>query len=62
MAVGKLVPEVLEPIPGSCASSEVGNDAQSERIAANAGQMFTKQIGGATDIAGGRRADYFDVM
>ena len=62
MAAGKLGAEVLEPIPASCASSEVGNDAQSERVAANAGEMFTEQIGGATDVAGGRGADHFNVM
>ncbi len=62
MAAGKLGAEVLEPIPGSCASSEVGNDAQSERVAANAGEMFTEQIGGATDVAGNRGADHFNVM
>jgi hypothetical protein len=62
MAAGKLGAEVLEPIPVSCAPSEVGNDAQSEWVAANAGEMFTEQIGGATDVAGGRGADHFNVM
>ena len=62
MAAGKLGAEVLEPIPVSCAPSEVGNDAQSERVAADAGEMFTEQIGGSTDVAGGRGADHFDVM
>ena len=62
MAVGKLGAEVFEPIPVSGAPSEVGNDAQSERVAANAGEMFTEQIGGSTDVAGGRGADHFNVM
>jgi hypothetical protein len=62
MAAGKLSAEVLEPIPVSSAPSEVGNDAQSEWVAANAGEMFTEQIGGATDVAGGRGADHFNVM
>jgi hypothetical protein len=62
MAGGKLGAEVLEPIPVSCAPSEVGNDAQSEWVAANAGEMFTEQIGGSTDVAGGRGADHFNVM
>ena len=62
MAAGKLGAEVLEPIPVSRASSEVGNDAQSERVATNAGEMFPEQIGGATDVAGGRGADHFNVM
>jgi hypothetical protein len=62
MAGGKLGAEVLEPIPVSCAPSEVGNDAQSEWVASNAGEMFTEQIGGSTDVAGGRGADHFNVM
>jgi hypothetical protein len=62
MAAGKLGAEVLEPIPVSCAPSDVGNDAQSERVAANAGEMFTEQIGGAADVASGRDADHFNVM
>ena len=62
MAVGKLGAEVLEPIPVSCAPSEVGNDAQSERVAANTGEMFSEQICGSTDVAGGRGADHFNVM
>ena len=62
MTAGKLAAKVLEPIPVSCAPSEVGNDAQSEWVAANAGEMFTEQIGGSTDVAGGRGADHFNVM
>ena len=62
MAAGKLGAEVLEPIPVSCAPSEAGDDAQSEWVAANAGEMFTEQIGGSTDVAGGRGADHFNVM
>jgi hypothetical protein len=62
MAVGKPGAEVLESIPVSCAPSEVGNDAQSEWVAANTGEMFTKQVGGSTDVAGGRGADHFNVM
>jgi hypothetical protein len=62
VAARKLGAEVLEPIPVSCAPSEFGNDAQSERVAANAGEMFTEQVGGSTDVAGGRGADHFNVM
>ncbi len=62
MAAGKLGAEVLEPFPVSCPSSEVGNDAQSERVAANAGEMFTEQVSGSTDVAGSRDADHFNVM
>ncbi len=62
MAAGQLGAEVLEPIPVSCTPSEVGHDAQSEWVAADAGEMFTEQIGGPADVAGGRGADHFDVM
>ncbi len=62
MAAGKLGAEVSEPTPVFCAQSEVGNDANSERVAADAGEMFTEQIGGSTDVAGGRGANHFDVM
>ena len=31
-------------------------------VAANTGQVLTEQVGGSTEVAGGRRADYFDVM
>jgi hypothetical protein len=62
MTAGKLGAELLEPFPASCAPSEVGNDAQSEWVAANAGEMFTEQVGGPTDIAGGRGVDHFNVM
>jgi hypothetical protein len=62
MATGKPGDEVLEPVPVSAAASEVGDDAQSEGVAADAGEMFTEQIGGSTDVAGARGADYLNVM
>ena len=62
MAIGKPGAEVLESIPVSCAPSEVGNDAQSKWIAADAREVFTEQIGGSTDVAGRRCGNHFDVM
>jgi hypothetical protein len=62
MAAGKLGAEVLELILVSGAPSEVANDAQSEWVAADAGEMFTEQIGGSTDVSGGHGADHFNVM
>jgi hypothetical protein len=62
MAAGRLGADVLKPNPVSCAPSEGGHDAQSERVAANAGEVFTEQIGGATDVARRSSADHFDVM
>jgi hypothetical protein len=62
MATGKPGDEVLEPVPASAAASEVGDDAQSEGVAADAGEMLTEQIGGSTDVAGANGADHFNVM
>jgi hypothetical protein len=62
MTAGKLGAEVLEPIQVSYAPSEVGNDVQSQRVAADAGEMFMEQIGGSTEVAGGRGVDHFNVM
>lgn len=62
MAAGKLGVELLELIPVSCAPSQVVNDAHSEPVAAHVGEMFTKQIGCSTDVAGGHGADYFNVV
>jgi hypothetical protein len=42
MATGNLGAEVLELIWGSCAPSEVVNDAQNEWVAANVGEMFAE--------------------
>jgi hypothetical protein len=57
-----VVSEIIEPIAVSGAPSEVGNDTQCERIAANAREVLTEQVGGPTVIANGRRAHHFDVM
>ncbi|MGO9657881.1 MAG: hypothetical protein ACLP7F_05900, partial [Acidimicrobiales bacterium] len=58
----KTGPEVIEPVSVSSARSEVIDDEQCERIAANTGEVFTEQVGGSTVIAGSRGADHFDVM
>jgi hypothetical protein len=62
VTTGNLGAEVLEPVPVSCPPSDVGNDAHSEWVAANAGEVLTEQIGGSADVAGGRGADHFNVM
>jgi len=62
MTAGKLGVEVLGTVPGSAASSEVGNNTQSDWVTANAGQVFTEQIGGPTDVAGSRGADHFNMV
>ena len=62
VTTGKVAAEIIEPVPVSCAPSELGDDAQCERIAANTGEVLTEQVGGSTVIASGRGADHFDVM
>jgi len=57
MATGKLIGEVLKPLPPPHAIANIANDAQSKRIAANAGEEFTKEIGGSIDLAGGSGAN-----
>ena len=42
MAPGKLIGEVLKPLPLPHAIPKIANDAQSKRIAANTGEEFTK--------------------
>ena len=62
MAARKLTAEFLEPLPLSGAPSDGGDDAHGERVATDAGEMLTEQIGGSTDVAGGRGAYHFDVV
>ena len=54
--------QLIEPIPLSCALSEFCDDAQSDRVAADTRQMFTQEVGGSAEVAGGRGADHLDVM
>ena len=54
--------QIIEPVLLSCALSEFCDDAQSNWVAADTGQMLTQKVGGSAEVAGGRRADYFDVM
>jgi hypothetical protein len=61
VATGKLAGEVLEFVPASSAPSEVGDDAESERVA-DAGEEFMEQIGGSAEDAGSGGADHLDVM
>jgi hypothetical protein len=62
MAIGSRAAEVLGPSGMAHTLSEVGDDASSERVAANAGEVFTEEVGGATDVASGSGADHFDVV
>ena len=54
--------QIIEPILLSCALSEFCDDAQSDWVATDAGQMLMQKVGGSAEVTGGRRADYFDVM
>ena len=59
-ATGKLAGDVVEPTSLCHAPSEVGDDAQREWVAANAGEVFPEQIGSSSEVAGGRGADHFN--
>jgi len=54
--------QIIEPFLPSCALSEFCDDAQSEWVAADTGQMLPQKVGGSAEVAGGRCADHFDVM
>jgi hypothetical protein len=62
MTRGKVAGQIIEPIPLSCALSELCDDAQSDWVAADTGQMLSQKVGGSAQVARGRRADHFDVM
>jgi hypothetical protein len=62
MARARVAGQIIEPIPLSRALSEFIDDAQSDWVAANGGQMLSQKVGGAAEVAGRRRADHFDVM
>ncbi len=62
MTSGKVAGQIIEPLPLSCALSEFCDDAQSDWVAADTGQMLTQKVTSSAEVAGGRCADYFDVM
>jgi hypothetical protein len=64
MACGKVDNQIIEPIPITLPSalSKFCDDAQSEWVAADTGQMLTQKVGGSAEVAGGRSADHIDVM
>ena len=62
MTSGKGAGHAIEPTPLSGALSELRDDAQSDWIAADTGQVLTQKVGGSAEVAGGRRADHLDVM
>jgi hypothetical protein len=53
---------LLEPFVLSERRSQRIDDAEGERITADAGEVFAEQVGASTEVARGRGADYFDVM
>src|SRR5579875_578196 len=62
MAAGKLAGQVPEVVVLSCGLAEHGGDADGERVAADAGEVFAKQVSCPPDITGGRGGDHFDVV
>ena len=51
MATGKLAGDVVEPTSLCHAPSEVGDDAQREWVAADAGEVFPEQIDSSSEVA-----------
>ena len=62
MTSGKVAGQTIEPTPMSRALSEFRDDAQSDWVAANSGQVLTQKVGGSAEVAGCRGADHLDVM
>lgn len=62
MARGKLVVKVTEPTRVAYAMLEFGDDTQREWVTADVGEVFTEEVGGSSQVAGGCGSDYFDVM
>jgi hypothetical protein len=62
VAAGKLAGQVLEVVVLSRGLPEHGGDAEGERVAADAGEVFAEQVSCSPGIAGGRGADHFDVV
>jgi hypothetical protein len=54
--------EVISPRLMTHALSEVGDDAPSERVAANASEMLAEKVCGAMDVARGSGADDLNVV
>ena len=52
MARAKVAGQIIEPIPLSRAPSEFSDDAQSDWVAADTGQMFTQKVGGSAEVTG----------
>ena len=62
VATGKMAGEVLKLLPVSGGPSKVDDDAQSEWVASDAGEVFSEQVGGSSEVSGGRGVDHFDVV
>ena len=62
MATRKLAGQVVEVVVLSCGLPEHGGDAEGERVAADAGEVFAEQVSRSPGIAGGCGDHHFDVM
>jgi hypothetical protein len=62
VATGQFAGQVLKTIPLSHTPSEVDDYAKRKWVAADAGKVFAKEVGGTSEVAGGCGVDYFDVM
>jgi hypothetical protein len=62
VAAGKLAGQVLGVIVLSRGLSEHSGDAEGERVAADAGEVFAEQVSCSPGITGGCGGDHFDVV
>jgi len=62
VTAGKLAGEVLELAVLSRGLPELRADADGERVAADAGEVFTEQVSCSPGMAGSCGADHFDVV
>jgi hypothetical protein len=62
VATEQFTGQVFKTILLSHTPSEVGDYANREWVAADAGKVFAQQVGSSTEVPGGGGADYFDVM
>ena len=53
---------IIESVIASGTLSEFYDDPQSDRVAADTGQMFTEEVGGSAHVAGRGRADDLNVV
>jgi hypothetical protein len=62
VTAGESTGEVLEVVVVPAGVPELGENADGERVAADAGEVFAQQAGRSLGVAGGGAADHLDVV